>query len=119
MNTVTQVRQGDILLVFVPNPPVNLERKSTANGTVTVGYGEVTGHHHTIQNAAWFVAPETTMDDLHQFALGTKTLPVFVVADETTEIRHQEHAPIVLSPGTWQVLRQREYTPERIVSVID
>jgi hypothetical protein len=65
MNAV-QIRQGDILLVHVATLPVGLERKPTKNGKVTVGYGEVTGHTHTIQDAVWLVAPETTMDDLHQ-----------------------------------------------------
>lgn len=120
MNAVQQVRQGDLLLIRVANPPANLTRKPTKDGKCTIGYGEVTGHHHTVMDAVWYVAPEVTMDDLHQFALGNRQeMPVFVVADEPTTLAHQEHAPLAIEAGVWQVLRQREYFPERIVSVRD
>lgn len=119
VNAVQSIRQGDILLVRVATPPANLARKPTKTASVTVGYGEVTGHHHTIQDAVWLVAPDTTLDDLHQFALGDKTLPVFVVLDEPSQLTHQEHAPIALDAGVWQVVRQRTYSPEAIVSVRD
>lgn len=119
VTAVQSVRQGDILLVRVATRSVGLERKPTKNGSVTVGFGEVTGHHHSIQDAVWLVAPETTMEDLHQFALGDKTMPVFVAADAPTTLTHQEHNPIALDAGIWQVLRQRTYSPGRIVSVRD
>lgn len=113
------VRQGDILLVRVHCAPQGLVRQPTKTGSVTVGYGEVTGHHHTIQDAVWMVAPGVLTYDLHQFALGNGTMPVFVVIDEPTTLTHQEHAPIALDAGVWQVLRQRTYTPERVISVRD
>lgn len=113
------VRQGDILLVKVNVAPASFAPLPTKNGAVTVGFGEVTGHHHTIADAVWYVAPGTTMDDLHQFALGDKTMPVFVVAQEATVLTHQEHAPIALDAGVWQVVRQRTYEPGRILSVRD
>lgn len=119
MNAAQSIRQGDLLLVKIAKPPTNLERKPTKNGQCTIGYGEVTGHHHTIQDAEWLVAPETTMDDLHQFALGNTTMPVFVVLDEPTTLTHQEHAPIALGAGVWQVVRQREYFPGELRSVRD
>lgn len=113
------VRQGDILLIRT-DAATNLVRKPTKTGQVTVGYGEVTGHHHTIQDAVWYVAPDVTDEDLHQFALGNRQdMPVFVVVDEPTTITHQEHTAHVLETGAWQVLRQREYEPGRIRSVVD
>lgn len=120
VTAVTAVRQGDILLIKMGSAPAGLERKATKNGQVTVGYGEVTGHHHTIQDAVWLVAPDITPDDLHQFAMGNRPdMPVFVVADEPTTLTHQEHSPIALDAGVWQVVRQRTYSPERIISVRD
>lgn len=123
MNTagvVNMVRQGDLLLVRVNTPPTQLERKATKDGKCTIGYGEVTGHHHTIQDAVWYVAPDTTMDDLHQFAQGNRLdMPVFVALDAPTTLTHQEHSPIALDAGIWQVVRQREYFPAAIVSVRD
>lgn len=113
------LRQGDLLLVRVGMAPAGFVRKPAPSGT-TIGYGEVSGHHHTILDTEWFVAPETSNEDLHQFALGNRQeLPVFVVADAPTTLTHQEHAPIALAAGVWQVVRQREYTPGAIVSVRD
>lgn len=109
-------RQGDILLVKA-NAPTDYEQRSAKRAVL--GYGEANGHTHTMDNVTWVVAPETTDADLHEFALGEKLMPVFVVADEDTELRHQEHGPITVPPGTWRVIRQREYTPQRIVSVVD
>lgn len=116
----TQLRQGDILLVRVEKTPAGMARKVTPSGHVTVGYGEATGHHHTLQHAAWYVAPEVNDEELRHFALGDRPqLPVFVVADEPTTLTHPEHAPLRVEPGVWRVVRQREYTPQAIRSVRD
>lgn len=113
------VRQGDMLLIKVDAAPSGHVRKPAPQGA-TIGYGEISGHHHTIADVEWLVAPETTAEDLHQFAMGNRQeLPVFVVASEPTTLTHQEHAPIALDAGVWQVVRQREYAPGAIVSVRD
>lgn len=113
------LRQGDLLLVRVDVAPIGFVRKPAPVGA-TIGYGEVSGHHHTIMDVEWLVAPDTSKEDLHQFALGNRQeLPVFVVADAPTTLAHQEHAPIALDAGVWQVIRQCEYTPGAIMSVRD
>jgi hypothetical protein len=38
---------------------------------------------------------------------------------DDSQIVHEEHAPIALEPGYWQVIRQREYSPEEIRWVRD
>jgi hypothetical protein len=114
-----QIRQGDICLVRVAQLPPSVQPRPKSRGRLTLGYGEVTGHHHVVEDAIWVVAEDTTPEDLRQFAMGNKTIPVFVVAEETTLLVHQEHDAIVVEPGIWQVLRQREYTPGAIMSVRD
>lgn len=73
--------------------------------------GEATGHAHRIAR-----------DDLVHgrakvFAAG-EPRRLFVEAIEAVRVVHEEHDPITLSPGLWEVRRQREYTPqqERYVS---
>lgn len=120
MNTVVNmIRQGDLLLVRVATPPANLERKATKDGKCTIGYGEVSNHSHVLENAVWLVGEEVTENDLRQFALGNATFPVFVVAEEATCLIHEEHLPIAIDAGTYMVIRQREYSPSAIRSVID
>jgi hypothetical protein len=38
---------------------------------------------------------------------------------QTTQVVHEEHGPITLDPGMWRVVRQREYHPEAIRTVMD
>lgn len=113
------LRQGDILLVAVKAAPPIAQRRSEQASALVLGYGEVTGHHHVLESAVWVVAEETTQEDLRQFALGNKEMPVFVVVEEDTQLIHQEHSPLAVSAGVWQVLRQRQYFPGEIQSVRD
>lgn len=111
------IRQGDILLVPA-SAPANYRHMRVDE--VVVGYGEATGHTHVIGNAVWLVAPETTGEHLHRFAMGKMLeVPVFVEVAEDATLRHQEHAPLTVPAGTWRVIRQREYSPAAIRSVID
>lgn len=113
------IRQGDILLIPVTSIPATYEQRKPA--TVTIGHGEVTGHHHVLKEAAWLVAPETTAEALFRFgANGQTDAPLFVYIDEGgTVLEHPEHAAIDVPTGTYRVVRQREYTPQAIRSVMD
>jgi hypothetical protein len=113
------IRQGDIALIRTEILPPTVAPRPQGRGRLTLGYGEVSGHHHVLEDAIWVVAEKTTQEDLRQFALGNKTIPVFVVVEEETQLVHQEHDTLIVQPGIWQVVRQREYTPGAIVSVRD
>lgn len=111
------IRQGDILLVPA-SLPEGYEKRNT--NSVIVGYGEATGHSHVLDNAVWVVAPETTEEDLRRFANGEMLdTPVFVEVSEGGMLRHQEHDALTIVAGVWRVIRQREYTPAAIRSVVD
>lgn len=114
MNTV---RQGDMLLIQVDAAPEGYEHRPAKRAII--GYGEVTGHHHVLNDVEWIVDADTTPADLEAFAQGTKTMPVFIVATDDTELVHDEHATIKVVPGVWRVLRQKEYRPDAIRSVLD
>lgn len=117
---MTQFRQGDVLIEkviateeVVKTADIPLD---TTKGTprVVLAYGEVTGHAHAIvheESMEWFTVanddPEARGPDRYLRLV------------EPTELRHEEHAPIPLTPGLWKVTRQREYTPERIRDVAD
>lgn len=90
-------RQGDILLVAVPEAPEG-RRTKPERGRLILAYGEVTGHHHSVavQDAELIV---------------TDAEAVFLRIMTTTPLEHQEHGAITLPPGDYQVTRQREYQP--------
>lgn len=94
------------------------------SGRVILAEGEVTGHCHEVflGEPQFFEEPD-----------GRRVL----IALEPCELRHQEHGTIALDPanpvqvrqgdvllnpigiGAWEVIRQREYSPEAIRQVAD
>lgn len=100
-------RQGDVLIMPINNIPNKNKLKKTKRCTLALG--EVTGHHHTIHNGAVGYAD----DEL--------SLAKFVEVIDSTggALTHQEHDTIVLPEGTYKVIGQVEYTPERLQRVMD
>jgi hypothetical protein len=102
-------RQGDVLTVPVSTIPEQLDPVEREGGRVILARGERTGHAHAIkaEGAALFRDP--------------KLMAVFltVSADGPVALNHDEHDTITLPPGRYQIVRQREYTPEAIVNVAD
>ena len=94
-------RQGDILFVkfeSLPNAPLT-ERKSAI-----IVEGEVTGHAHKLVEGR---------------ILETAQGLLFLAIASATQVVHEEHHAINLEPGYYQVIRQREYTPDAIRLVVD
>jgi hypothetical protein len=104
-----QFRQGDVLITKVRSIPKAATEKARDAGRIVLAYGEVTGHAHAIadETATLF----SLLDD------GKEEL--YLQADGTVTLRHEEHAPIEIPGGAWKVTRQREYSPEAIRNVAD
>ena len=101
-------RQGDVLIIPVRSIPTKLELVEREAGRVVLAHGEVTGHAHAIkaEGAALFRDP--------------KLMAVFMtVTGDTVALEHDEHDTILIPPGKYQVIRQREYHPEAIRNVAD
>jgi hypothetical protein len=96
------VRQGDVFIVPVAKLPGDL------TGTRPVlAEGEVTGHAHR-------VADPTTA----QVFKGSSGLFLEVTADSATVV-HDEHAPVTVPRGSYEIRIQREYHPKEIRRVVD
>jgi hypothetical protein len=102
-------RQGDVLIVPVSSMPKKLEPIPRENGRVVLAHGEVTGHAHAIaaEGAALFRDPRLMAIFM---AVGT---------DGPVKLEHEEHGTIEIPPGSYQIVRQREYSPEEIRNVAD
>jgi len=102
-------RQGDVLIVPVDSVPGTLDPIEREQGRIILAHGEVTGHAHAIkaESAALFRDP--------------KLMAVFLTvgANGSVALEHDEHDTIHLPPGNYQVIRQREYSPEEIRNVAD
>lgn len=96
-------RQGDVFIIPAQVAPIG-DRQ--ARGQV-LAFGEVTGHSHRVREpltASLFTAGERLWMD---------------VQADTATIIHDEHGPVDVPCGLYEVRIQREYTPERIVRVVD
>lgn len=117
--------QGDILLVPVSAAPAACKPKG---GKVVVGYGEASGHQHVlVGRCQWLV---DALDDiaLDRFANGEPVAePVFVECGEGVRLAHldavgnptADHAAIDVPPGTYRVIRQRQWTAGMSRAVAD
>jgi len=91
------VRQGDVLLVRVDVDLRGARHVARDGGRAVLAYGEVTGHAHAIRE------PHAELRSLDGRRYLDAPVP-FVV-------EHEEHAPLALDAGTYEVILQREYVP--------
>jgi hypothetical protein len=110
------VRQGDVLLVPVEGVPEGAVR--VPGSRVVLAEGEATGHAHVVtgRGARLLEVPG------HRVRWG-RWVPaarfLVVSGERRVTLRHEEHLPVDLVPGVYEVRRQREYRPQRSVWVAD
>lgn len=102
-------RQGDVLLKQVTRLPSESIPVENAE-RIVLAHGEVTGHAHTVDATA---AEEFTLAEV----AGVVRRFLRVASDAT--VTHEEHAAIPLPPGIYEIVQQREYSPEAIRRVVD
>lgn len=97
------VRQGDITLTKINKLPKGAKKLDTK----TVALGEVTGHSHRFE------------DDTTELLMLNGIMYANVPA--TTEIIHEEHKPLQIEKGIYEIGNEREYDPftEGIRAVVD
>jgi len=95
-------RQGDLLFVECDSVPE--DSKLQEDGIIA--RGEVTGHMHRISDSS-------------KALLMLCGAVAYIKAIHEAEVVHDEHDTIVLPPGKYEVVRQREYRPDGWVQVSD
>jgi hypothetical protein len=97
-------RQGDVLIRRIKSLPM---QKAQPRLTGILAYGEVTGHAHRVE--------DLTRAEVLEVGKG-----LFLrVGSEGVRIVHEEHAPVSLPAGDYEIQIQREYTPAEIRNVED
>ena len=96
------IRQGDVMVVRVDALPPNCKPVAPTRGRVVLAHGEVTGHHHSF----------ALSDRVALFREDGSGGGLFltVSSDAPAVLEHQEHAPLSVPPGTYQVIRQRVWS---------
>lgn len=88
-------RQGDVLLLPVSSAPGEVVE---SGDQIVLVLGEATGHAHVL-HAPGLERLRTRRAD-------------FVRVGADAELRHDEHHTIAIPPGTYRIVRQREYVPQ-------
>ena len=94
-----QRQQGDVNLEKLACLPQGEEFKTIEprNGHIILAEGEFTGHFHGIEEAEGIKLVEG--QDGSQY----------LVNEVPATIKHQEHKPITLEPGIWEIGQTYEY----------
>ncbi len=98
-------RQGDVLIVPCKSIPDAAKPEKRDAGRVILAYGEATGHAHAIADS------HATL-----LSFGAER---YLRASRPVRLYHDEHEEIRLPAGDYQIVHQREYSPEEIRRVAD
>jgi len=102
-------RQGDVLIVPIASMPKLLEPIERESDHIILAQGELTGHAHAIKDkrATLFRDPKLSAVFME------------VTGDAPVVLEHDQHDAISIPPGTYQIVRQVEYSPAAIRTVLD
>ena len=106
MKTVTERPsfQGDVCIRRIANFPIGLIKAVPEAGVYVVAHSE-TGHHHVVKERA-----------AQMLIYQTNAFLAYLDVAEPTELEHlrsfDTHESYMLSPGKYEIRRQREHIPE-------
>ena len=107
--------QGDVHFTRLDVLPTGLKAVEPVNGRIVVTHSE-TGHDHVM------VLDRAETPAVQMFT-GDNPLVAWLQVNRATTLDHlrphDTHAPILFTPGVYEVRRQREYTPEGFRRVED
>jgi hypothetical protein len=90
-----QLQQGDVLITRIESLPYGGYVVPPGNRGHILADGEITGHAHVIP-----------IDHAITTRIGDK---LYVTVTAPTFVTHEEHKPIALEPGTYEIGRVREW----------
>lgn len=96
--------QGDILIRKIDKLPDDIKQAKSVNNEYIVAHSE-TGHNHAVKSHG-----------VEFFEAANDPFIGYLVVNNKAKLEHQRsfdtHEAIALSPGIYEVRRQREYTPK-------
>ena len=102
-------QQGDVLLKKVAELPKGCKKLNTK----VLQLGEVTGHKHQFSSTdevAVYISPEFAgVEDSI-----TPDVGKFIIVGNTAMLRHEEHKPVIVEPGVYQVDIVREFNYDKM-----
>ena len=114
MITIDKIaRQGDVLIERVDKLPIGLSKAPRDHiGRIVLALGETSGHGHCIREK-WVTGLRMAgSEDVDYIEVGGSSPATLNHEYESGAIA--EHEPISLAPGSYRVVRQREYVAPQI-----
>jgi hypothetical protein len=104
-----QNQQGDVLLEKIDKLPSGVQKVDTGK-TVILAEGETTGHYHGIEDKGVL---------LYNGTQGKRY--VHNTTKKAVTLTHQEHKPITVDPGIWEIgiVREHDYFQDMERKVVD
>lgn len=102
-----QYRQGDVFIDEVLEIGLSVKPVNEIRGHHILAHGEATGHAHRIE------ATENV-----EFFQGQYFHYLRISPGDPVIVKHEEHLPIEIPPGTYIVRRQREYVPNQLPRLV-
>ncbi len=99
-----QFRQGDVFLMRVSSLPIGATKEKVTDGDIILAHGEVTGHAHRV-SAVHASTYKWQSDRLIEIS-------------KATDLTHEEHGALKLTPGIYKIVIQREYSPGFLSQVV-
>ena|SRR5579863_664012 len=91
------IQQGDVVLKRREALPASLRPVKKSERGYVIAFGEASGHSHVIEDGV----------EVYQDGNGT----LWIRALEQTQQTHEEHGPVTLGPGIYEIYIVREYFP--------
>lgn len=104
-----QARQGDVFIRAVDKIPASAKLVKPDPRGAVLAEGTATGHHHRI--GAEFASVNMLRNEDGTF--------LEIAGVDPVDLTHEEHSTIEIPPGLYEVVIQREYTPEAVRQVED
>jgi hypothetical protein len=95
------VCQGDVGIKKINKLPEGLKEVPADNGRNILAYGERTGHAHALPTQSTRLY--STNDNSR----------LYLVVNSLSHVTHEEHDPINLDAGVYEIIQQREYDDEK------
>ena len=125
------IRQGDVALVQIASLPAGCELVAGQEKKIILAWGEVTGHHHRIEDHVTQLRGEEpgAADEIAEAAIAraqskarlwkTPSGETYLEVVEAVTLTHEEHTAQSIPPGIYLQPTQVEYTPAELRRVAD
>lgn len=119
------IRQGDVALVTVSKLPEGATLAPDQEKKIVLAWGEVTGHHHRIEDHVSSVGPAAAAEMVEALIARCKAKLYehkgdrYLVVEEPVNLTHEEHTKHTLAPGIYELPVQVEYSTEMLRRVAD